>query len=150
MKRFRMDKKGVGGFIEAAVSMIIVTTAVAVLFSALLFHAAADGSRPDDTHLQQGLNALESALKGDRALWVEDGVLSIDGLRAMHPEHLAVASTQGYAIILGSVTPGNEFLIKIASGHPDQVDLIESRSIPMNACSESDRIYACLLTLVVW
>ena len=150
MKRFRRDKKGVGGFIEAAVSMIIITMAVAVLFSALLFHAAAGDSRPDDANLQQGLNALESALKGDKALWAEDGVLSIDGLRAMHPEHLAVASTRGYAIVLESVMSGNEFLVKIASGHPDQEDLIESRSIPINACPEPDCIYACILTLVVW
>lgn len=145
-RRMSSDGRGLGGFYEATLSLMVVTLGVVLLTASFAFLSAKDMSSDDGLasearELMDDLLSDASLFSGDRAAERSDLVrMSLNGLPGDSPPGVRVMITE-----LGG---GSEVLYQ--NGDPENIRERASLSEPVNVRYSPEDVRPASLTVWVW
>jgi hypothetical protein len=148
VKRIKRQKKGVGGFMEALLALMVITVGVLMITSSLTLSSQGLTERRED--LSDCGERLMDRILTDPELTAH-GSIRYAALRDCRPERLSVEGVQGFRIALIELSGETSSPLQLsygASSHPEDDPFV--RSVPVNSYHGPRDIRAALLLVWVW
>jgi hypothetical protein len=148
---YRPGTSGIGGFMEAVLSMMVVICGVMLVTTSLAFVGIDLRRDSDETSLQDGCRSLSDQLFSLGSPFFDGEVLQNSSLALLNCSlfHVGV-HVNGYCMTLQDITVGSAPAILLKNGDISSENDTRSVSVPVLLSMPDRTVHAAKATVIVW